>query len=83
MCQLRYLGLVRCNLTEVPAALAGKESVTRLDLSGNPIKSGWEHLRPLTRLQELRVAVDTRFAGDAQGAEKLEDSCLLSPRVPI
>ena len=43
-------------LAGVPEALAGMESMTSLKLSWNPIKSGWEHLRPLHQLRQLDLS---------------------------
>ena len=57
---------------EVPAALAGVESVTSLDLSGNHTEHGWEHLQPPAGA--ACGSGQKNCAGGAQGAEKLEDS---------
>ena len=50
--------------------LEGMESLTSLDLSGNNVERGWEHLRPLTRLRELTAAVDIRNMPEALKALK-------------
>ena len=50
---------------EVPAALAQMDSLTSLDLGGNHIQRGWEHLRPLTRLQALKASVHKRNVPEA------------------
>ena len=66
--QLRKLNLQKCNLAQVPEALVSMESVTSLNLSGNHVERGWEHLRPLRRLQKLiltRAALDKRNVPEA------------------
>ena len=55
---LRGVNVQRVNvatsgLAALPARLACMESVTHLDLSWNPIKTGWEQLSSLKCLREL------------------------------
>ena len=47
MQQLEYMSLLRCHLTAVPEVLSQLTALTRLDMYGNPIASGWQHLSRL------------------------------------
>ena len=66
---LRELDLAGCSLAEVPEELAGLGSLTSLDLTDNTITRGWARLRPLSRLEKLRLAyLEGLLTGLEQGA---------------
>ena len=47
---LAHLSLANWQLTAIPPTLAALTALTRLDLSGNDIRAGWDGLRALPRL---------------------------------
>ena len=81
--QLWELDLWDCMLTELPEALAGTDSVTRLALNVNPIDRGWEHL---SSLRQLRVLVlyecqITELAATLVGMESVTSLSLSDNRI--
>lgn len=57
--RLQWLRLRHCGLRQVPAAVAALTALTALDLHNDGLQhitGGWDHLRPLSRLEQLSLA---------------------------